>query len=136
MQHELDPAEALAYIGAGHGRATLVGRETRYTYKFGQSEDKKLIFVKVLTGPNNETDYQYVGFINDQWKMVAGQKGNAEHGAFKALAWYIYKGNTAPETAAQAQFLHEGVCGRCGRTLTTPESIERGIGPVCWEQME
>jgi hypothetical protein len=26
---------------------------------------------------------------------------------------------------------HEGKCCRCGRTLTTPESIERGIGPEC-----
>lgn len=25
-----------------------------------------------------------------------------------------------------------GVCGVCGRELTNPESIERGIGPVCW----
>jgi hypothetical protein len=24
-----------------------------------------------------------------------------------------------------------GVCGECGRTLTNPESIKRGIGPIC-----
>lgn len=29
-----------------------------------------------------------------------------------------------------------GVCGRCSRTLTREESIERGIGPVCWGKME
>jgi hypothetical protein len=28
---------------------------------------------------------------------------------------------------------HEGRCGRCGRALTVPESVERGIGPECWE---
>jgi hypothetical protein len=27
--------------------------------------------------------------------------------------------------------LHSGRCGRCGRTLTTPDSIERGLGPEC-----
>jgi hypothetical protein len=26
---------------------------------------------------------------------------------------------------------HEGRCGRCGRTLTVPESIESGFGPEC-----
>ena len=26
---------------------------------------------------------------------------------------------------------HEGKCCRCGRTLTTPESIKKGIGPEC-----
>jgi hypothetical protein len=26
---------------------------------------------------------------------------------------------------------HEGRCGKCGRALTVPESIESGLGPVC-----
>jgi hypothetical protein len=26
---------------------------------------------------------------------------------------------------------HEGRCGRCGRKLTVPESIESGFGPEC-----
>ena len=26
---------------------------------------------------------------------------------------------------------HEGICGRCGRKLTVPESVERGLGPEC-----
>ncbi len=25
-----------------------------------------------------------------------------------------------------------GKCGRCGRTLTDPASVARGLGPVCW----
>lgn len=28
-----------------------------------------------------------------------------------------------------------GSCGHCGRTLTNPESIERGIGPICAGKM-
>ncbi len=28
-----------------------------------------------------------------------------------------------------------GRCGKCGRTLTDHESIERGIGPECWSRM-
>ena len=27
--------------------------------------------------------------------------------------------------------LHSGCCGRCGRKLTVPESIDTGLGPVC-----
>jgi hypothetical protein len=26
---------------------------------------------------------------------------------------------------------HEGKCGKCGRQLTVPSSIETGIGPEC-----
>jgi hypothetical protein len=29
-----------------------------------------------------------------------------------------------------------GVCGICGRTLTDPESIEQGIGPICIKQFK
>ena len=30
---------------------------------------------------------------------------------------------------------HAGRCGKCGRQLTDPESIQRGIGPECWSLM-
>jgi hypothetical protein len=29
------------------------------------------------------------------------------------------------------QLMHTGVCGYCGRPLTDPESVLRGIGPIC-----
>jgi len=131
--HELPPKEALAYILAGHGKATLIGRTARYTFKFSTSADNNLVFVGLLTTPDNEHGYQYIGFIpKDDKHIVAGRKGNANHPAFKALAWYLHKCQTGDGSpAAQATFMHEGVCGRCGRTLTVPESIQRGIGPIC-----
>ena len=30
---------------------------------------------------------------------------------------------------------HNGKCSHCGRNLIDPESVERGIGPVCWERL-
>ena len=30
---------------------------------------------------------------------------------------------------------HAGRCGKCGRQLTDPVSIERGIGPECWSMI-
>lgn len=30
---------------------------------------------------------------------------------------------------------HQGECSMCGRALTDPKSIERGIGPVCYEAL-
>lgn len=35
---------------------------------------------------------------------------------------------TLPE---KVHILHTGLCGACGRTLTDPESIRIGLGPIC-----
>lgn len=39
------------------------------------------------------------------------------------------------ETAMLRYGKELGHCGHCGRTLTNPESLERGIGPVCASKM-
>jgi len=39
------------------------------------------------------------------------------------------------EMHLQAEYAEADKCGRCGRELTDPESIARGIGPECYGQM-
>ncbi len=39
-----------------------------------------------------------------------------------------------PKTASVAYGRELGVCGVCGRTLTDPDSIAAGIGPICAEK--
>ena len=46
-----------------------------------------------------------------------------------AWLWRRITSNTA--LPPKAEVWHEGSCGRCGRKLTVPESIENGLGPVC-----
>ena len=36
-----------------------------------------------------------------------------------------------PQAAGLAFALREGACYRCGRTLTVPASVHRGLGPEC-----
>lgn len=40
-----------------------------------------------------------------------------------------------PEAAAIAYGKREGACSVCGRPLTTNESLDRGIGPICANRM-
>lgn len=131
QRHQLEPKAAIEYIFGGNGKATIVGRHRRYTYEFSPSKDHELTFVSTLIGPENQTDYLYIGFLNRQGKLVAGRKGNPDHPAFHALEWYIRKADEAPEVAEQAEFWHEGICARCGHPLTNPTSIARGLGPKC-----
>ena len=120
-------SDGLSYVQGGRGRFTLVGREHRYTYRLSRSDDDKLTFVKVLSGPDNDSDYTYLGFIPEAGdRLVAGRKGRPDAPSFKALDWWLHHPNHPG-----VEFWHEGACCKCGRTLTNPESIARGIGPHC-----
>lgn len=48
-----------------------------------------------------------------------------------AFTWLIKMLNNKKDISKLLTFEHMGICSMCGRTLTNPESIERGIGPVC-----
>jgi hypothetical protein len=120
------------------GRALFTvsnGKGEHYTYKIRQAKgDNKPFFVSLLTGPQNESDYSYLGLFNPSLAKVfltAKSKMNDESTPVKVLRWAIqmvYNRKSLPEGYA---IQHEGKCCHCGRTLTVPESIEKGIGPEC-----
>jgi hypothetical protein len=49
----------------------------------------------------------------------------------RAAAWY--RANDKPEHAErlEAELAGADRCRRCGRALTDPESVSRGVGPDC-----
>lgn len=129
-------------IKAGNARLTLVSKKTgtRFTYRVKAPKDEEkpnLWFVQVLTGPENETDYAYIGYIKAGKSFQhGGAKAKVGQGApsVRAFAWFMDQlhASILPDTL---EVWHEGGCGRCGRALTVPESIERGIGPECQKYM-
>lgn len=102
-----------------------------------------------MTGTDNEKHYSYVGKIIRTYVSAAQAYDRKEHKPgtlektdnskfsedskqFKACKWilrHIWFNLDWPDTM---EVNHAGRCGRCGRLLTNPESIERGIGPECW----
>jgi len=124
------------------GNATVTFKSTKtgthFTYKIRRAKDGNVHFVSVLSGPDNTSDFRYIGCI-----FPEGSKGGVfrhtkkstvspDANSFKAFAWSwhnILHGNgSVPDTI---EVYHEGRCGKCGRKLTTPESIKCGLGPVC-----
>jgi hypothetical protein len=79
-----------------------------------------------LAGPDNESDYVGFGFVEGRtvrlWKRFGDDSTLAD-------AWRILVED--PDSAAKGYAVESGNCWRCNRTLTDPESIELGIGPVC-----
>jgi predicted RNA-binding Zn-ribbon protein involved in translation (DUF1610 family) len=135
-------ADALSFIFGGNATFTLTSGKTNqhFTFKIRRKVDvvngKVTHFVRVLTGPGSDwTDYTYIGFIaTDRSGLIAGRKGDAAATSFKALSWTLKSlGHDVLPTSLTIQ--HEGSCGSCGRALTHPESIARGIGPDCAKKL-
>jgi uncharacterized protein DUF6011 len=132
--------DAKTFALAGNAIITLESLKTgaHFTFKVSQAKDKAtgdlktgLYFVSVLNGQNNESDYMYIGMIrNGGFTLTRGSRAGGD--AMSVKAFNFFWNAQAPE---QLVVRHEGRCGRCGRTLTVPESIDLGIGPECFAKM-
>jgi len=129
------PKDAKDFALAGNAILTLRSTKTGayYTYRIRAPKENGLKdnirFVSLLSGPNNST---YIGIIrNDEFTLTRSSKlgrGTKPVAAFEFFTRKVLAKNTIPEGL---EVRHEGYCGRCGRRLTVPESIDRGIGPEC-----
>jgi hypothetical protein len=94
-------------------------------------------FVSLLTGPENTSDYTYVGLLNPEngaVRLTRKSSYNEDSMVVKLLRrtlMRVWEGNLEPLFESGFDLHHEGRCGRCGRVLTVPESIQSGIGPEC-----
>jgi hypothetical protein len=118
------------------------GSKPHYTFKVRKKEDRNnpnnsVYFVSILTGPDNTSDYKYVGLLNPNNGSVRTTAKSAYDANSipmrllnRSLAC-VWANNTDAIEAAGFKLHHAGKCGRCGRKLTVPESIETGLGPEC-----
>ena len=127
---------------AGNARLTLVSSATgkRFTYRIKRAnmdDNQSPWFVSVLNGSDNDGDYAYMGILSARgqattYHSTAASKISKDAPSAKAWAWFwaaLTFDNA--EALAKVAVWHEGSCGRCGRSLTVPASIESGLGPVC-----
>ena len=119
------------YVLGGHGSITVVSKKTnnRYTFTFGQKEDSP-VFVRVKFGPEYE-DSRYIGCIRGDNPLLFRINKNIARDMPLATFRWLWRHISEPELLDYVEVWHEGKCGRCGRTLTVPSSIDAGIGPVC-----
>ncbi len=141
------PAVTVAFMLAGNAHVTFQSRRTgtRFTYRVEAAKPRQNPsgqlagrvsepphFVSVLTGPDNDAGYSYLGTIFERKVYAHGKKSRIATDAPSAVAFaWVWKHLSVGEMHLELAVYHEGRCGRCGRRLTTPESIETGLGPVC-----
>ena len=131
-----------AFVLAGKAIFTVSNAKgDHYTFQVTRKETEGrpvTFFVALLTGPNNETDYTYMGVLSQAVGTVIltkASKFNPESLPVKVAQWalaLLWRNQPVPAGYA---IQHEGRCGRCGRTLTVPESIQTGLGPECAAKM-
>lgn len=122
---------------AGNATFTVTSKRTgtRFTFKVRQPSPTSPHFVSLLSGADNESDYQFLGTIFNGADYRHGKKSRitADAPSAVAFAWVWSHLDNLP--ADKVEVHHEGKCCRCGRKLTVPESIESGIGPECAGKM-
>ena len=138
-----DGEVARTFLLSGRARLTLVSEVTgvKFTYRIAQKcplQEGPTFphFVQLLNGPNNESDYQYLGTIfhsellGKHFASTRASKISRQAKSFKAFEYamkHLLAGNLPPK----CEVWHEGRCGKCGRVLTNPSSITIGLGPTC-----
>jgi hypothetical protein len=140
--HEIrDPNNAARFLYAGNAVFTLRSKKTgtRFTYKVSHKKGGDVSFVSLLTGSDNTRDYSYMGLLPDDKGEIRGigrGKSCTSYDAPSAKAFrYFLDFIWGRNEGAGLEVWHEGRCGRCGRKLTVPESIETGLGPECADRV-
>ncbi len=129
---KVEPLFRRQFLLSGKATATFVSLKTgtRFTYRIELApESTGLYFVSVLSGPDNTRDYVYAGSIagpQQIFRSTKGSKVSAQAPSYRAFLWAWEHLDSE-----RLEVWHAGACGRCGRELTDPESISRGLGPVC-----
>lgn len=128
-------ADAKKFSLAGNATLTFKSRvsEDHLTYRIKRGKGKTFYHVEVMTGPSNTDDFEYLGIINERGRYLHGKKSrigldSTSHRAFEWTWRWLQERDQIP---AKVEIWHDGCCGRCGRKLTHPESVQSGFGPEC-----
>lgn len=127
------------FVMAGKAIFTVSNGDERYTYRVTRKESTNprfpndTFFIGYLAGSDNTSSYSYLGVVTEagEVKLTKASKAAADSKVAKVAAWALRQVWSQAALPAGYEIMHAGRCGRCGRLLTVPESIETGLGPEC-----
>ena len=140
--HAVEAGSVPAFVEGGHATFTLANARSggRYTYKVAAPsrprEGSVRFFVSVLDGPDNTSDYAYLGCVYANGTFRHGGKSRLAADAPSVLGFgWFWRNRDRLAEHPHVSVHHMGYCSICGRALTTPESISTGVGPVCAKKL-
>ncbi len=130
---------------AGKATFTFSGKGRSWTFRVAKKEFENskapCFFVKLLTGPNNDADYTYLGMLDATTGVVRLTKASTmtpDTESFRGLNWLLKQlwDGTEDQLAANGFELRWSCkCQRCGHTLTVASSIDNRLGPECAQKV-
>ena len=128
--------EIARYIRGGHGSFTLESMKSgkHLTFRTRRSQDGKALFLHLLTAPET---YSYLGLFRAdtdgdlELRLTAKSCATWTADSVRGISWLCHQLKRFDTLPDGIRFHHDGTCCRCGRQLTTPESVKKGIGPIC-----
>lgn len=135
-----DKDDIQMYITGGKGKfrlkSTRSNKEFTYkiscvTNKWNERYNENIFYVSsVIPGSN-----RFLGIYNlEDNKYIHSKKSLIKFDSLevKGFKWLIHQFDIDDIFPEEMEFYHMGICSCCGKSLTTPESIKMGIGPVCF----
>lgn len=136
-KYALKPEDFKDFILAGDAIFSVRNKNTgkhmtfkvvKKKYKEGKEEDPKVWWVMVCIGSN---EFTYLGVLTENGFLC---KANTDSAIAFRFLMQRYVLNLMPKD--NVELFHEGKCPYCGRPMTDPASLERGMGPVCAQRIK
>lgn len=121
-----NPDSILKYNGTFTIENERTGNHRTFKIETQKWGDEKKRVIMLLDGPNNTTDYVGFGFATKNNIRIWKKKRSPFFQKVSALIE-----NPGKAMRSGLNFHVQCRCRRCGRALTTPDSVVSGIGPVC-----
>ena len=120
-------------LSTHNGTITIFNPETgnhRVVQVKTQKVDSKFApgerIISLQTGSCNETAFKGFGFVKADGRVIVWNKHRGT--AFEKIGRIV---ENPAKWENRLEFKFAGKCRKCNRKLTTPKSIDSGIGPVC-----
>lgn len=141
---EVDFVPTREWLIAGKAGFTVhnaAGEHYTYRITLGKPSERyptPARFLALLTGPDNEADYTYLGLVGDDGtvKLTAKSRLTADARPVQVATWALRRRFAGQPLPAGYGIIGTGRCGRCGRVLTVPESCYGGFGPECIRKIQ
>ena len=127
---QLSHEKAINFIFGGKAFVTFQNPTTgnRFTYRVTKHKTDDIFFVSVLTNPDT---YQFIGSIKN-FVFKYSKKSNISFDSRSVIVFdYVLNHLGMGTLNSSIEIFHDGKCGKCGKQLTDPISVESGLGPKC-----